>query len=1078
MTTRTIEHTVASSIRISYVIFLLLVHVVGAVAQSTRTDMALQSMGGWIVTSSIANIEDLYSDNLNDGNSESRWQSAGLRNEEFIEIAWDMPHQVDTITLTGLHAARDDTPQTVTARMQAQIDDQWQDTSAPKATVTADMATVTLQCDVVATSRVRILLTTSEPVSMSAATASAFGPDQPLVVVRNVGPWLQWQWQYEYLGRSSSSGGPDPAPPFRMTVLDVHCPTGPIKPGDDIDITISLRPDTSLPYNAALMLTVGEREMVFDYTDYTIIRMPVLPSERPSSWTTGVEKTITVPVHIPVYAPHDTLPIMLHIARPPSTAQVTLCNAQGDELPDNIAGHISIERFAQGLPEDNQAHQVTVDGTGTGTALSIDGVRATPIMAAMLNTTYRRLHYYSQQAGIKIFQVHVYPFKIYDGDYQQRNFEYVSQKIDALRRIDPQAYVLLAMDLRTSGDWQSAHPDELLYTHDGTRKHESFASAVYRNEVKDYLTNLVNHVHSQPWCNRVIGYLCMLGEPEGTLSGAPDVGDYNPQAIEAFRDFVRDRYNNDPATLQDAYNDPDITFETVYPHHDQIVATGENGGVFLNPATQQMPIDYHEFLASMIPTFLRDVCAATIKQLTDNRVLVGSYWAYMTHNLTYSTAGSAHQLSHSYLPHIVNSNMLDFYSCPFYYDLRRGGDPYRPFQTFDAVRTAGKLSIAEMDNRTYRHGAKVNYRLLSVQETIGVMRMNMATCIMHGMGGWLADWTTNTGDNRRLSEPAFLDDIQLDQANRMRSLYADTLDVPRHPSAEVAVLLSGPSYFYHDNYASAFYGESIRQMLYSQITHTGVPCDELLLEDIERTEVRDHYKCYLFINAFHLTRAQRQSIDAIKASGRTVVFMYAPGYVTDDDLSLANLRSLVGMAVDVHHPRRNLMDYTITDTQHPITKGVTSAGPYTVSWGGMRPYFTIPNQSSATILGRYVEDNAGALAVRNDTPNVIYCAASYMPADLLRGIFRYAGCHVYADAPIYMDATDNFLLLTNDIEENQTVRITLPGPRKVVNTYNDKVFVDRVSRFAIQMKPFQTLLYSIHEPSPSETLLHDTFNMP
>ena len=49
------------------------------------------------------------------------------------------------------------------------------------------------------------------------------------------------------------------------------------------------------------------------------------------------------------------------------------------------------------------------------------------------------------------------------------------------------------------------------------------------------------------------GYLCEIGEPEGVPSGGPDLGDYNPQAIEAFRTFVRKRYGNDLARLRGAY---------------------------------------------------------------------------------------------------------------------------------------------------------------------------------------------------------------------------------------------------------------------------------------------------------------------------------------------------------------------------------------------------------------------------------------------------------------------------------------------------------------------------------------------
>lgn len=1043
-------------------------------AQSQPKDLARDSYGGWIVSSSVANLDTLYSSNLNDNDPESLWQSAGLGNEEFIEVAWDVLHQVNTVTLTNLLVIADGSPVTITAILEARIKDAWQATSAQPIYTAANGTNITFQCTTVTTNRMRVVLQADQTAVFSASEVHVYGPDQPIVLLRNI----DHRWQYEYHSHSTSASGPDPAPPFNMTVLDVQSTPQPVVPGQDAQITLHVRADTQLPYNGAAILTIGKRELYFDRADFSIVRTTVLPGERPSSWPVGQVKTISVPVHIPAYAPHGHIPIMLHVARPRNSTALTLFDQQGQEYTDNIIGQITVERFEGGLIPDPVQHQATIDASLGSPAIAIDGKRIEPVLAAIQTTSYKRLHYYTQHAGIRFYHLQIYPFRIYSGDYQQRNFDYVGDNVEALWRIDPTAWVIIQMDLRTSADWQDANPDGCLYTWDGRRMHESFTSTEYRNEVQDYLTNLVAYVQSQPWGNRVIGYLCELGEPEGTLSGEPDVGDYNPQAIEAFRDFVRSRYDNDLATLRSAYNDPSITFETVYPHHDQIVANGDNGGVFLNPATQKMVIDYHEFVALMVPTFLRDVCAATIKQLTNNRVLVGSYWAYMTHDLTYGGAGYAHQKTHSYLPYIINSDKLDFFSCPFSYDLRRGGDPYRLFQTYDAVRVAGKLSIAEMDNRTYRSGALTNYRLQSVQESLGVMRMNMAKGIMQGLGHWLADWTNNDSDDRRMAESAFADDIQIAEAADMRQLYADTLDMSRTDSAEVAVLLSGPSYFYHDNNASPFYGESIRTMLYSQMTYTGVPYDELLLEDIERTSVQDQYTCYLFINAFRLTAAQQQAIESIKSSGRTVVFMYAPGYVDGNQLSLANLQNLTGMTVNIHHNRRSLMAYTIDNTQHPITSGVINTGPYEGSWGGMWPYFTIPDQAGVTILGRYIEDNAGALAVRNDAPNVVYCAGSYMPADLLRGIFRHAGCHVYTSAPIYMDASDNFLMLTNDLAGTRTIAVTLPRARKVVDTATGEVISDGVARFTVTLRPAQTLFCRLYEPLPAETLLEDNFDIP
>ena len=67
-----------------------------------------------------------------------------------------------------------------------------------------------------------------------------------------------------------------------------------------------------------------------------------------------------------------------------------------------------------------------------------------------------------------------------------------------LFRIDPEAYVIIEVDLRNGADWQKAHPDGCLYTYDGRPMHESFCAKEYREEAVGYIANLVKFIDRRP----------------------------------------------------------------------------------------------------------------------------------------------------------------------------------------------------------------------------------------------------------------------------------------------------------------------------------------------------------------------------------------------------------------------------------------------------------------------------------------------------------------------------------------------------------------------------------------------------
>ena len=1004
---------------------------------------------GWVLTSSNGDLTSMYSERAIDGDLNTAWRSFLPTTDQWIDMAWDFPMAVDRVNVLPHESS-----ELQEYELLAWQHDDW----VSIATHQSDGQPHTFSFDPVRTERVRLVMKDSTPGYASIREIAAYGPEQPMVTIDS----SSHRWEYVSVDETAKDR---PSSPVNVTVESCEVTPPNPKPGSDFQVKLKLRPQGQLPANTPLVLTVGERELDFKRSDYTVTREILRP-------TIAADGSITVDqtIYLPVHAPHGNIEVMLHTA-PGSAIQLV-------DKDDGRIAQIDIRRFDRDPQPDETQHTIKLDNRN-GALITIDGKPTPPIMFALQCPSFKRFHHYSQGGGVKIYQLQIYPYRINvgvsrtyhdgtkwvnsvidgDGDYKAHNYAFVAGHIRNLLRIDPDAYVIIQMDMRTSPEWRAKNPGSSLITHNGNEAHESYCAESFREEAKSYVTDLVRYVEKQPWQNRVVGYLVELAEPEGVLSGYEEgVGDYNPQAIEAFRDYLRDKYSSEEK-LQHAFGNRSLTFEQVYPTYEKIVANGDQGGCFLHPIKQRLAIDYHAFLSTLVPRFLADHLAATIKRLTDGRILVGSYWGYMTHDLSFG-GGLSHQMNHCDLPYILQSPNLDFFASPFSYSYpaRHAGEPPRVFQTVGALRINGKLQIPECDHRTFRAAVTINGRNWSRADTLALIRRDVGSALMHGSGAWFADWTNNDTNQRRMTEPYFLDEQLLSEISQMREAYQRTINEPRKQVAEIAVLVSGPTHFYHDHHAGPIYSELVRKMLYTQIGNIGAPVHELVLEDLEKPEVQQDYKCYIFLNAFYLTAQQREIVEALKRDGKTLVWIYAPGYVTDTDLSVDHIESLTGFATNLEFKSQPLT-YQTFESAHPILAGVES-GSHGGSMGPVSPRFYVTDPQ-AEVLGTYPDGKAAFVARDFGSHKSVYCTSTYMTTAMLRNIIRYAGCHIYVEDDIYIDATHNVIMVTNTYKKERDVKVNLPRQCDVWELIHETPVASAARSFEVTLPRSSTLLYQL-----------------
>ena len=135
---------------------------------------------------------------------------------------------------------------------------------------------------------------------------------------------------------------------------------------------------------------------------------------------------------------------------------------------------------------------------------------------------------------------------------------------------DPQALLLLRMGFETRGMknnwWNLAYPDEVEVLSNGDRFSASFASQIWRTQVKEFLRAYIHHLREAGLYDRVIAYQVAAGTCGEWIKDWSSMhincGDYSPVMRTYFRNWLQTRYQSDQDKLQDSWQDPKVTFDT------------------------------------------------------------------------------------------------------------------------------------------------------------------------------------------------------------------------------------------------------------------------------------------------------------------------------------------------------------------------------------------------------------------------------------------------------------------------------------------------------------------------------------
>ncbi|MCX6558955.1 MAG: hypothetical protein NTZ26_00440 [Candidatus Aminicenantes bacterium] len=666
--------------------------------------------------------------------------------------------------------------------------------------------------------------------------------------------------------------------------------------------------------------------------------------------------------------------------------------------------------------------------------------------------------------------IHVYAFDVGKGvewigpgtsPQNPYDFSTLAARFGRVLDADPEALFHLRIYLETGHDdwWERANPGECEILSDGRRNGQSFASTVWRQQVRDFLTAYAAALKKAGLAERVLAYQVGAGHTGEWVKGESSMhapcGDYSEPMRRHFRAWLRRTYAEDAAAFRLAWNDPRASFETAeVPGAEAQLAAG--GYIFRDPRTERAVIDYFQCLAELCADAVIDFCRAA-KTASGGTKLAGAFYGYVM-DLAWNggffrerpdSDYSTYQRSgHLGLHRVLEDPAVDFLVSPYSYGYRGIGGDGPSMLPAESARLHDKLVLIEDDTRTHVDAEDPHYgRAATLAESTAILRRNLAQDLTHGQGAWWAAWKIDP-----IKEPAFLEMLR-----GFRGLGEFALELDLAPSADVAVLLDDESFFYETCRYNLDIPLIFQQRLWG-LPKMGTPFDTYLLNDFIGGRTKP-YKLLVFLNPFRLDAGRRRALAArLAGSGSTALWIYAPGYIRDD-CSTDHMRELTGIRFGLgEQPWGPLVH--ITDGAHPITAGL----PQDLVWGTnakLAPLFHV-DDPEARVLGQVVYsqgDCKPGFAVKPQAGwTSVYSAAPNLPAPVLRGIARFAGAHIYGEDGDVLYATPQLLGLHTITGGRRTIR--LRGPVEIVyDLFARRVVAQNAAGFEIETAPASTALF-------------------
>jgi hypothetical protein len=674
-------------------------------------------------------------------------------------------------------------------------------------------------------------------------------------------------------------------------------------------------------------------------------------------------------------------------------------------------------------------------------------------------------------AGFDVFD----PLDIPQGwvDDEKYDFTETDRGIEAFLRQKPDAKLIIRCGWYPRNFWWVLkHPEHASVPHvrDKHQQMPSYASMAWRQASGEALRRFVEHVENKYGAS-VIAYLPDNGEPgewferyaytedEDRLTKGYQMGDYSEPMQQAYRRFVQQKYVS-VADVNRIYHANFKAFDEIrIPEPDRRL--NSELGHLRSIEKEQAVIDFYEVLNLQVcETLIHS--ARQVKEGCRRKKLVLVFYGYQW--LEQPRGGVSQARSgHVHLDEVLSSPDVDVLVAPYHYDFRQLEGVMSSQAPVSSVLRRGKQFIHECDGSTYLKPCwpcPDHHNPANPRESGNLLRRDLSRALMDGTFVWFMDLVGGMYDS-----PEMVAELKQTLAIG-RSFYWEA----GRSNRQVAVVLHSRDAFYQRE------GEPLRAPLIPQfkqheLERMGLGYDDLMLENLKYLDPNQtaQYKMWIFPSAVHLSADELSLIQKhCCRNGNHVLWMYAPGVLTERGIDLARVRQVSGFQLGQAEEAGELAVRT-SSVSHPLLQGRKSPmvygtygelGPdfiryhsslrhYPGSDVGFKvsPRFFIAN-ADATVLGQILDipgepAGLGVKAMQGWTS--VLSTAPLVPKHILRNIAESAACHVYTDFLGQTYHCQNFVGIF--AHETGKCLIRLPHRSRIVDVFNGKTISEN-SQFA------------------------------
>lgn len=385
----------------------------------------------------------------------------------------------------------------------------------------------------------------------------------------------------------------------------------------------------------------------------------------------------------------------------------------------------------------------------------------------------------------------------------------------------PDAFIFPRINIAMPRMWIENNPYETVETKTGRR--ESLYSDLFLRDGAELLKELVFHIRSQKYADRIAGYQLCGGTTQEWMHHDLS-GSFSEMGLKKFSLWMNEKYgiSKFPQFSKDNLNNPELS-ETVR--------------------------FFGEFCCEMAAKTVEHF-ARVLKDYINNEQIAGVFYGYnaFVNDYLWGLHG---------LRFIIDSPHIDFFSSPCCYDNNRAfGVDWGDMLTSESVKIHGKLYFVECDIRTHltrrmqesrpgeypddsyalfdENGNKTVWHGPDTPElSLSAIRKAFVHQLTKGSGIWWFDmWGGWYHDEKLMSEISEMKNIADSTKEKKSHLY---------PSAQTVVFIDEKAYL--DNPRGSDLCHSVNRMRVA-MGNTGIPFDLCMVEDAEK--VLHKYKAAIF----------------------------------------------------------------------------------------------------------------------------------------------------------------------------------------------------------------------------------------